>query len=85
MPAPLTAGSVRAALQRLKISRLLGGFRGRPPGDVSALVAGVLACTRYAQAHAASLIELDINPVIVRPAGSGAVAADALVRLLEEH
>jgi hypothetical protein len=29
-------------------------------------------------------VELDLNPVIVRPQGSGAVAVDALIRL-EEH
>ncbi|HEY6482938.1 MAG TPA: acetate--CoA ligase family protein [Steroidobacteraceae bacterium] len=82
---PFTPGLVRAALGRLKIAKLLNGFRGRPPGDLEALVASVLACTRYAQVHAASLLELDINPVIVRPAGCGAVAVDVLIRLLEEH
>jgi hypothetical protein len=40
----------------------------------------VLACTRYAEANLNALLELDINPVIVRPAGRGAVAVDALIR-----
>jgi len=42
-----------------------------------------LACARYAQANLETLAELDINPVIVRPAGLGAVAVDALIRLAE--
>jgi acetyl-CoA synthetase len=78
---PFTAASIEAAIRRLKVSKLLAGFRGKPAGDVPALVATVLACTRYAEANLNALLELDINPVIVRPAGLGAVAVDALIRL----
>ncbi len=80
---PFDAAAVAAALQRLRVAKLLGGFRGRPAGDVPALVETALACARYAQANLDTLAELDINPVIVRPAGSGAVAVDALIRLTE--
>jgi acetyl-CoA synthetase len=38
---------------------------------------------RYAEANLSRLVELDVNPVIVRPAGRGAVAVDALIRLKE--
>ncbi|MBS0580465.1 MAG: acetate--CoA ligase family protein [Proteobacteria bacterium] len=78
---PFTEASVSAALARLKVARLLDGFRGRPAGDVPALVAAILACTRYAADHLERLAELDLNPVIVRPLGRGAVAVDALIRL----
>ena len=78
---PFTAESVEAALCRLKVSKLLAGYRGKPAGDIPALVAAVLACARYAEANLNTLLELDINPVIVRPAGLGAVAVDALIRL----
>jgi len=81
---PFSAHSIEAALARLRIARLLSGFRGQPPGDVPALVAAVLACTRYAAANLARLSELDLNPIIVRPQGKGAVAVDALIRLREE-
>jgi acetyl-CoA synthetase len=81
---PFTAESVHEALKRLKVFKLLVGFRGKPPGDVPALLATVLACTRYAETNLESLLELDINPVIVRPAGLGAVAVDALIRLAEQ-
>jgi acyl-CoA synthetase (NDP forming) len=80
---PFTAASIEAALNRLKVSKLLAGFRGKPAGDVPALVETVLACTRYAEANLNALVELDINPVIVRPAGLGAVAVDALIRLAD--
>ena len=81
---PFTAASIEAALARLKVAKLLAGYRGRPPADVAALVQTVLACARYAAANLERLVELDLNPVIVRPAGLGAVAVDALIRL-EEH
>ena len=44
-------------------------------------LAAVLAVARFAEHHADRLVELDINPLIVRPAGKGAVAADVLIRL----
>ena len=49
--------------------------------DVPALVSAIVAVGRYAEANLDSLVELDVNPVIVRPAGAGAVAVDALIRL----
>ncbi len=79
---PFTPAAIEAALMRLSIGKLLGGFRGRPPGDVAALVATAMACARYGEANVDRLVELDINPVIVRPQGRGAVAVDALIRLL---
>ena len=81
---PFTSAAVQETLGRLGIGRLLGGYRGRPPGDLPALVRAVLACARYAEDNVDRLLELDLNPVIVRPAGLGAVAVDALVRLVEE-
>jgi acetyl-CoA synthetase len=81
---PFTTASIEAAIRRLKVAKLLTGFRGKPAGDVPALVSTVLACTRYAETNLNTLCELDINPVIVRPAGLGAVAVDVLIRLKEQ-
>ena len=81
---PFTTASIEAAIRRLKVAKLLAGFRGKPAGDVPALVSTVLACTRYAETNLNTLCELDINPVIVRPAGLGAVAVDVLIRLKEQ-
>ena len=78
---PFTTQSIEAALSNLKVSKLLKGFRGKPAGDIPGLIDAVLACTRYAEANLTTLVELDINPVIVRPAGLGVVAVDALIRL----
>ena len=81
---PWNRQRIEAALQTLKVSRLLAGFRGKPAGDREALIANVLAVAAYAQAHVQRLLEIDVNPLIVRPAGRGAVAVDALIRLRQE-
>jgi acetyl-CoA synthetase len=82
---PFTPTAVRASLERLNMYPLLTGFRGRPPGDVAALVTTILAIGRYAEDHLGRLAELDVNPVIVRPAGAGVVAVDALIRIGKEN
>jgi len=82
---PFTADAIRSAIGRLTVAKLLAGYRGRPAGDIDALIDTALACTRYAQAQLDRLVELDLNPVIVRPAGRGAIAVDALIRLAKEQ
>jgi len=78
---PWTHASIESALRRLTVAKLLRGYRGKPPADVDALVETILCVARYAAANVATLIELDVNPVIVRPAGKGAVAVDTMIRL----
>jgi acetyl-CoA synthetase len=78
---PWSRESIEAALPRLGIAKLLAGYRGKPPGDTGALVDTILGVARYASAHAAPLLELDVNPIIVRPLGKGVVAVDAMIRL----
>ena len=78
---PVTPAAAEQAILSLKAAKLLAGFRGRPKGDLAAAVAAVLAIARFAEANAATLQELDINPLLVRPEGLGAVAVDALIRI----
>ncbi len=81
---PASRAEIEAALRSLKIARLIDGYRGGKPGDWPALVASVESVARYAEAHRDTLIELDVNPLLVFAAGSGAVAVDALIRLSGE-
>ncbi len=81
---PWSRDRVDAALGTLKVARLLDGFRGKPRGDRAALLDNVMAVAAYARAHESRLLEIDVNPLIVRPEGRGAVAVDALIRLTEE-
>ncbi len=78
---PTDAETVAAAIASLRVGRLLAGYRGRPAGDLVAAVAAVLAVAGYVAGHRETLVELDINPLLIRPANRGAVAADALIRL----
>jgi acetate---CoA ligase (ADP-forming) len=80
-PAPVDEGEVTAMIAELRGRRLLGGFRGAPAADVGALGATVAALSRLGAEHADALAEIDLNPVLVRPRGSGAVVPDALVVL----
>ncbi len=78
---PVSGEEVREAILSLKAAKLIAGFRGKPAGDIDGAVAAVMAVARYTQANAARLAELDVNPLLVRPKGKGAVAADALIRI----
>jgi len=77
---PTDSGRVERALRKLKAWQLLQGFRGAPRADVPALVdAAVQFGNRFADA-AADVAEFELNPVFVRPEGSGVIAVDALVK-----
>jgi acyl-CoA synthetase (NDP forming) len=74
---PTTAEEVESAIRRLKIAKLLAGYRGKPAADMGALVQSIMAIAAFAEAHRATLLELDVNPLMVRT--DGAVAVDALL------
>lgn len=80
----LAADQVLAALQRLKTWPLLDGYRGRERSDVPALVEAILAFAGMAAALQDQLIEAEINPLFVKPAGQGVCAADG-VAVLRGH
>jgi len=68
-------GEVRALLP-------LAGYRGQPRGDLAALARAIVALSALAQSDE-SVLEAEINPLLVRPEGQGVVAVDALVTLSE--
>jgi acyl-CoA synthetase (NDP forming) len=78
---PTDEKTIRAGISGLKIAKLLGGYRGGPKGDIDALVAAVASAASYVVSNASIIEELDVNPLMVLPAGDGVVAADALIRL----
>ncbi|MEX2547597.1 MAG: acetate--CoA ligase family protein [Chloroflexota bacterium] len=78
---PVDEGEVSRMLEELESIELLRGFRGRPVGDVEAFLQ--LAVTVSEIMAAGEVDELDLNPVMVLPEGSGVVAVDARVALRE--
>jgi acetyltransferase len=77
--APIDAGEARAMIDELRCAPILRGTRGLPALDIDALVEVLVRVSAFAWAQRGVLAELDINPLFVRPAGRGAVAADALL------
>jgi acetate---CoA ligase (ADP-forming) len=78
--APLRSLSARQMIESVKAFPLLKGIRGEPPGDLDALAETIERVSQLA-VDLPEVAELDINPLIVRPAGSGVVAVDARVVL----
>ena len=77
---PLDELELDEVLASAKFARVLSGFRGAPACDVAALRSAAQAFGRFYLAHRAHLKEAEINPLVVRAAGQGAVAVD--VRLI---
>jgi acyl-CoA synthetase (NDP forming) len=78
---PTTRERVLHALGQLKCAPLLNGFRGAPPADLNAAADVILAVASMVEADPSSIVELDINPLMLLAEGQGVVAADALMRL----
>lgn len=79
--APVDIYTARTMIRELKGHKALMGVRGRPAADIEALADAVSRLSYFAFDHADRIAELDINPLFVGSAGSGTVAADALIIL----
>jgi acyl-CoA synthetase (NDP forming) len=78
-PVPLDAGDALALLGELHGAALLDGVRGAKPADKAALAELMVALSRFAADQAEQIAEIDLNPVIVHPAGEGLSVVDALI------
>ena len=76
---PLTRAQALELMRQTQAWKLLGGFRGRPAGDTAALLELVCNLSRLALEQASQVASLDLNPVIVLPAGRGVKVVDARV------
>ena len=75
---PASETAIHAALDRLKVAKLLAGYRGQPAADRAAILRAIQAVQDYVQADPVGLEEIEINPLLCTP--KDAVAADALMR-----
>jgi acetate---CoA ligase (ADP-forming) len=75
---PTNRNEIETALKSLEVWKLVEGFRGKS-GDAEAVINAVEAIARFAEAHAETLEELDVNPLLVL--SNGAVAVDALIKM----
>ncbi len=77
--APIDLATAHEMIAEVRSLIALAGYRGRPAGDLDALARAMVALSQLADD--ANIAEAEINPLIVRPAGEGVVAVDALVKL----
>jgi acyl-CoA synthetase (NDP forming) len=82
--APTNRAEVRSELENLKVWNAIAGGRGAKARDIDALVdaavavAGLMAVDRR-------IMEVDVNPLLVRFAGESIVALDALLTVANEE
>lgn len=79
--APFGVDTAREMIGEIKGAALLKGYRGGPALDVEALADALSRVSLLIADHADRIAEIDVNPLFVRPAGEGVLAADALVVL----
>ncbi|MDH3439836.1 MAG: acetate--CoA ligase family protein [Gammaproteobacteria bacterium] len=75
---PVRRDEIAGAVRSLKVMKLIDAWRGGESGDFEGIIDAVCAIADYATEHNATLVELDVNPLIVTP--RGAIAADAVIR-----
>ena len=75
---PASEADLETALNSLRVSRLLDGYRGAAAANREALMAAIRAVEAYVLENALGLEEIEINPLLCTP--TDAVAADALMR-----
>ncbi len=78
--APVRPLSVQRMVESIKTFALLKGVRGEAPSDLDALEEAIERISQLAT-DLPQVVELDLNPLIVRPKGQGVVAVDARVVL----
>ncbi|MGK8202243.1 acetate--CoA ligase family protein [Burkholderia cenocepacia] len=74
--APLTPARAREALDRVKATALLKGWRGAAPKDMDALVTAMVKLSEFAMNHP-EIVSVDVNPLVVRE--RGAAVLDAVI------
>ncbi len=77
---PTSTEEIERRLSRLKLDKLLTGFRGRPNADRHALIQAALSLSQFYLKHRAAIAGVEINPLMVAPNSSGVCAVD--VRLV---
>ena len=77
--APVDLAAARDMISEVRALRMLSGYRGRPPADAEALAQAIVNLSNLA--FDAKVVELEINPLLVKGIGQGVIAVDALVRM----
>ncbi|QQK76578.1 acetate--CoA ligase family protein [Salicibibacter cibarius] len=77
--APLSEQDAEDMIRSIKGYKILKGTRGKVPSDISALASDLVKISEFCWQYKDSIIELDINPLVVKSKGEGVVALDAAI------
>jgi acyl-CoA synthetase (NDP forming) len=80
-PAPLSIDDAKAMIRSLKSAKLLDGFRGAKPVDITPAAELIATLSQIAASNREQIQEMEFNPVILHGDGSGRTIADALIVL----
>jgi acetyl-CoA synthetase (ADP-forming) len=75
-PAPVSRDQAIAVLRRLRIAPIIDGIRGQPPLDIDAAAEVIERMSWLAADLGTRLTDAEINPLVLRKRGAGAVAVD---------
>ena len=75
---PLNQALARSMIQRTKMSRLLEGYRGKAPVDITAIEQAMVKIS-YLLVDFPEILEMDVNPLQVRPDGICALDARLVI------
>ncbi|MGP8124703.1 MAG: GNAT family N-acetyltransferase [Nitrososphaerales archaeon] len=79
---PLTEQDAERMVRSLRTYNMLDGYRGAPKSDVGALEETMLRLGQMVE-EIPEVAELDLNPLMVRQDGEGAVVVDARIRVAQ--
>jgi succinyl-CoA synthetase beta subunit len=77
---PASREDIAAAIQSLKVARIISGYRGGLVGNMDAVLDAIESIARFAIANEDRLLELDVNPLLVTP--DATIAVDAFIRVM---
>ncbi|ALG60449.1 acetate--CoA ligase family protein [Citromicrobium bathyomarinum] len=77
--APLDRCQALALIRSLAAFPLLDGARGKPRADIGAAADAVVALGHFIATNRDAVAEVEVNPLVLREDGRGAVALDALI------
>jgi acyl-CoA synthetase (NDP forming) len=78
---PFDVETARRLVLSIRAAPLLTGVRGRATADIEALAVLLSRVSTFAAAAGPRLAAVDLNPVVVMPAGQGAWALDAVIEV----
>jgi acetyltransferase len=73
--APIQRNEARRMIRSIKSIKLLEGFRGKPPSDITAIEKDMVRLSDLS-VHHPEIMEMDINPLRVHGDGKGTTVAD---------